>query len=270
MPNPKAFISYSWDTPSHRAWVRQLAVRLQENGIIVLLDEWDIHPGADVTNYMETSVRESAFVLLVCTPAFAQRANGSKGGVGYEKAIVTGEIFSGSALPGKYVPVLRSGGPTESLPSYLKSRIFVDFRKDADFDGSFEILLRHLLDIPRYVRPPLGPEPRLSTLENTGPCSTSFVICSRCGRRPGVRDLCVGEHYEHDFRRFAGEPETVFCHRCGVGVGEKSFCVGTFYEHMFKQFEVPKEDIYCSRCGRHPGSRGLCTGKFYEHDFQIV
>jgi hypothetical protein len=42
-------------------------------------------PGADLSQFMESRIRESRFVLLVCTPVFASKANSGVGGVGYEK-----------------------------------------------------------------------------------------------------------------------------------------------------------------------------------------
>jgi hypothetical protein len=110
---------------------------------------------------METCIRESDFVLLVCTPIFAQKANAGSGGVGYEKGVVTGEIFADAASPKKFVPVLRKGDPKDSLPSYLKSRMYIDFRDDDTFDSSLKTLLRHLHQSPKYVRPPLGTMPDL-------------------------------------------------------------------------------------------------------------
>jgi len=38
-PPPTVFISYSWDSPGHRDWVRSLADRLMDNGIKVMLDQ---------------------------------------------------------------------------------------------------------------------------------------------------------------------------------------------------------------------------------------
>jgi hypothetical protein len=93
MATAKCFISYSWDPDPHKDWVRGLAEQLEKNGVETLLDQWDVRLGADLPLYMETSVREADFALLVCTPAFAQKANAGRGGVGYEKSIVTGEIF---------------------------------------------------------------------------------------------------------------------------------------------------------------------------------
>ena len=163
MAAPKCFISYSWDNDGHRAWVRRLADELQRNGVKTCLDQWDTHLGMDVTNYMETCIRESDFVLLVCTPILAQKANAGIGGVGYEKGVVTGEIFADAASPKKFVPVLRKGDLRDSLPSYLQSRMYIDFRDDTMFDSSIKDLLRHLHQSPEYTRPPLGPMPDLHT-----------------------------------------------------------------------------------------------------------
>jgi hypothetical protein len=84
---------------------------------------------------MAKSVKESELVLLVCTPNFAQKADAGGGGVGYETAIVTGEIYTDEARENKFVPLLREGSAKESLPSYLKSRLFVDFRENASFEN---------------------------------------------------------------------------------------------------------------------------------------
>jgi hypothetical protein len=82
----------------------------------------------DLIRYMETCIRESDFVLLICTPIFAQKANAGVGGVGYEKSMVTGEIFEEAASTEKFVPILRKGSNEESLPSYLKTKVYIDFR----------------------------------------------------------------------------------------------------------------------------------------------
>jgi formylglycine-generating enzyme required for sulfatase activity len=132
---------------------------MRENGIDAILDQFHCKPGTDLAKFMETSVRKSKFVLLVCTPNFAQKADAGAGGVGYEKAIVTGEIFTGKAEETKFVPLLRDGDAKESLPSYLGSRLFTDFRDDSLFETKLEELLRHFHDEPLYTPPPIGPKP---------------------------------------------------------------------------------------------------------------
>ncbi|MCD4840394.1 MAG: toll/interleukin-1 receptor domain-containing protein [Methanosarcinales archaeon] len=155
MNHPKSFISYSWEDDQHKDWVRHLPNELQKNGVYTYLDQWDAHPGMDLTRYMETCICDSEFVLLICTPIFAQKANHGHGGVGYEKSIVTGEIFEEIASEKKFVPLLRKGDPKLSIPSYLKSRIFIDFRNDENFAENIEILLRHIHKLPNHARPPI-------------------------------------------------------------------------------------------------------------------
>jgi hypothetical protein len=161
MSNTKCFISYSWDSSSHKDWVRFLAERLHNKGVYTFLDQWDLSPGSQLTKYMETSIRESAFVLLVCTRNFALKADEGKGGVGYEKNIVTGEMFNNTNSDSKFVAILREGEPKASLPSYLKSKVYLDFRNDIDFEANLEELLRHIYGEPKYVRPSLGTKPKL-------------------------------------------------------------------------------------------------------------
>jgi TIR domain len=161
---PQCFISYSWDSPDHKDWVRSLADRLQKNGVSTSFDQWDVQVGMDVPNYVETRIRESDFVLLVCTPAFAKKADSNKGGVGYEKNVITGEVFAGIP-PEKFLPLLRSGNLRNSLPSYLKAKAYIDFRDDSKFNQSLEELLRRVFSSPKYIRPELGKPPLLAPVQ---------------------------------------------------------------------------------------------------------
>ena len=163
--NPLLFISYSWDSSEHREWVIQLAAKLIRSGINVLIDVWDLPDyGDDLHKFMESGIREADYVLLICTPAYARRANERQGGVGVESTIITGEFYDPQKAT-KFVPVVRSssGDFLGSLPSYLKSRYAIDFSSDGQFGRSLEDLLRRLLKQPRYRRPDLGPLPRLPT-----------------------------------------------------------------------------------------------------------
>jgi hypothetical protein len=124
MADPRCFLSYAWESQEHSKWVLDLARALQERGVYVHLDRWDVQPGMDLPKYMEECVRDSNFVLLICTPTFAEKANKGLGGVGYEKSIVTGEIFTKRSQDTKFIPILRSGSASYALPSYLQSKVF--------------------------------------------------------------------------------------------------------------------------------------------------
>jgi hypothetical protein len=165
-PSATCFISYSWEVEDHNKWILRLAEALQKNGVYVRLDQWDIGPGTVLTQYIEKSIRESKYVLLVCTPIFAERANTGTGGVGYEKTIVSAEIFDATSHNlhncTKFIPVLRNGRPDEAIPSYLKSRTYVDMRDDNSFESGLEELLRHIYSTPAVLRPPLGTKPQFA------------------------------------------------------------------------------------------------------------
>jgi TIR domain-containing protein len=92
-PRPlNVFLSYSHDNADHKAWVLRLATDLRQNGVDSHIDQWDCGPGADITQYMEKAIRKADRVLLITTPAYARKANAAKGGVGYERLVVTSQL----------------------------------------------------------------------------------------------------------------------------------------------------------------------------------
>lgn len=167
MTQATCFISYSWDSIEHRQWVLQLAVGLQNGGVHVHLDQWDVKLGMNLPQYMEQCIRESSYVLLICTPTFAQKADHVKGGVGYEKTIVTGQIFASTPRETKFVPILRAGTAAEAIPSYLKAKAYMDMRNESEFRQGLEDLLRHIHDAPAVLRPALGMKPNFLEQGNT-------------------------------------------------------------------------------------------------------
>ena len=158
---PKCFVSYTWESPVHEDWVLNLATQLRENGVDVVLDRWDLNYGNDLPHFMETSVRESDFVILVCTPKYARKANAGEGGAGYEKRIVTGEMFK-NANESKFIPLIRDGRDEDSLPTFLLARNYIDFRKDHEFDRKLNDLLHQLHGVPKHPKPKIGPSPFIS------------------------------------------------------------------------------------------------------------
>jgi hypothetical protein len=90
---------------------------------------WSLHPGTDKQHFMEQSVRAQDFVIIICTEAYAERANNRVGGVGIETNLITGEMAD-DLLSKKFIPVLRQGTFKDSLPSYIKTKMGVDLRGD--------------------------------------------------------------------------------------------------------------------------------------------
>lgn len=161
-----AFVSYSWDDDPHKDWVRDLASRLRADGVFVTLDQWHAAPGDQLPEFMERSIRDSRYVLIICTPGYCQRADGRKGGVGYEGDIITGELFI-HRNHRKFIPVLRNGDADNALPSWLKGKYFIDLRGTSYSEAHYQDLLATLFGA-RTKAPPVGPR-TVSTSGRTAP-----------------------------------------------------------------------------------------------------
>lgn len=159
---PKLFISYSWSDTEHEQWVLDLATELRESGVDVILDKWDLKEGHDAVAFMEQMVTNLKVkkVAIVCDEKYAAKADGRAGGVGTETQIISKEVYENQAQE-KFVAVVSkkdaSGKPC--LPTYYKSRIYIDLSEADRYTDNFERLLRWVFDKPLDVKPELGNKP---------------------------------------------------------------------------------------------------------------
>jgi hypothetical protein len=161
---PRVFISYSFDSDPHKDWVRSLAEDLTRQGVEVRLDQWHLHASQSLPEFMEREVATADCVIVVCTPAYAAKADGRTGGAGYEHQIISGAILAGTPRQ-KFIPLLRAGvierGPNCGIPISHSGTKFIDFRRDAMWAEAQDELLRVIFNKPRYVPPALGQVPAL-------------------------------------------------------------------------------------------------------------
>ena len=108
----KVFISYAWekDNDVFTNRVRDFALHLHEQGnqdgsLQVSFDLWNLVPGDALTPFMEKTIDETDYVLILCTPKYCRKSDGREGGVGYEGAIMTAELLN-SGNQRKFIPVL--------------------------------------------------------------------------------------------------------------------------------------------------------------------
>lgn len=165
--SPKVFISYSWDDDNHRKWVRDFATRLRGDGIDAILDRWQVVPGDQLPAFMERAVRESDFVLCVCTPRYKEKSDMRSDGVGYEGDIITGEVFA-NHNPRKFIPVLRRGKWEHAAPSWLLGKYYIDLCGDPYGEENYADLLRTFFD-ERESAPPIGNGWRASAADRESP-----------------------------------------------------------------------------------------------------
>jgi hypothetical protein len=150
----KVFISYSWDNDDHKNWVRELATRLRMDGIDATLDQWHLVPGDQLPEFMERSVRESDYVLIICTHKYKERSDNRKGGVGYEGDIITAEFMT-TRNHRKFIPILRQQPWADSAPNWLLGKYYIDLSSSPYQQKYYEDLLTTLLRT-RENAPPVG------------------------------------------------------------------------------------------------------------------
>ena len=138
--------------------MRRLAEKLRSQGVTVILDQWHLNVGGDRTHFIESNITASDFVVIVCTPIYATKANKRDGGVGYEAMIITSQLAQ-RILQDKFIPVLRSGNWDDSaVPIWLQSKIGVDLRGDPYDQKQYDILIQGLHKA-HDLAPPIGPKP---------------------------------------------------------------------------------------------------------------
>jgi hypothetical protein len=148
------FISYSWDDEDHKQWVAGFAERLRDDGIDAIVDETHLTLGGRTPEFMEPAVRDSRFVLVICTDNYKRKFDDRAGGVGYEGHIITSEIISKAGVA-KFIPVLRRDAWGTALPTALGGVFGVDLSADAT--AQYRKLVAHLHGAIA-VRP-VGPKP---------------------------------------------------------------------------------------------------------------
>ena len=157
MDIPKVFISYSHDSLGHKQWVLNLATRLRNNGIDAILDQWELEAGDDLPTFMEKHLSTSNYIIMICTERYVKKANKGDGGVGYEKMIITSNLLK-NINENKIIPIIKQKG-THNVPTFLKTKLFVDLSLDDEYEFNFDNLLRTIHKSPLLIKPKIGDNP---------------------------------------------------------------------------------------------------------------
>lgn len=157
MSVPKVFVSYSHDTQEHKQWVLELATRLRNSGIDAVIDQWELGPGDDLPHFMESNLASADRVIMICTDRYVEKANSGSGGVGYEKMIITSDLLSRIDSK-KVIPIVKQDASNE-VPTFLKSKVYLNFSKKEDYELSFDNLVRDIHGAPLFEKPEIGNNP---------------------------------------------------------------------------------------------------------------
>ena len=99
-------------------------------------------------------------VAMICDRLYAEKADGRSGGVGTETQIISAEIYAAQDQT-KFVAILpeRDEDGKPLLPTYYRSRIYIDLSNSELYATNFEQLLRWVFDKPLHVKPEIGRMP---------------------------------------------------------------------------------------------------------------
>ncbi len=175
---PKVFISYSWSSQEHKDRVRNWADQLLNDGIEVVLDEYDLQEGDDKFVFMEKMVNDDSVtqVLVFSDKSYSEKANSREAGVGTESQIISKKIYE-KTQQSKFLPIVcefdEKGEPY--LPTFLRSRIYIDFSSDELVNKNWEGLIRNLYGQPTHRKPDRGDPPLYITDDSSlQPTSAEF------------------------------------------------------------------------------------------------
>ncbi len=159
--HPKVFISYSWSSKEYEERVMNLAVKLREDGIDVIIDKWDMQPGNDTINFMEKSVKDPSvnFVLMLLDKKYAEKADKRSGGVGIETQVISREVYN-DVEQSKFIPIIFDREDNKvCLPIYLENRFYYDLTKN-NFEEEYVKLVKQIYGRQIYYKPELGNKPK--------------------------------------------------------------------------------------------------------------
>ena len=203
---PVVFISYSHDSEEHKNWVLQLATRLRSNGVDVILDRWNIKLGSDLASFMEKGLSKSSRIVSICSSTYVKKANEGKGGVGYEKQIMTAE-FINDQNSNWVIPLIKNNPNERKIPTFLGGRMYISFEEPNLYETKYEKLLRDLLDEPVLPIPPIGKNPFQTVKEFA---QQKFISASEKYVSPASNGTVTFDYSNNNGRYFIGQGELMF------------------------------------------------------------
>ncbi len=161
--HPRVLISYAHedDGGAQADRVFELSERLRGDGVDAAIDQYEPNPPEGWPRWMDSHIRESDFVLMVCTETYYRRVIGQEApgvglGVEWEGNLIYNSLYGSGVTDARFVPILFGAGGARFIPD--PARGFTRYVLPADY----ERLYRHLTGQPAVRKGPLGPIKPLS------------------------------------------------------------------------------------------------------------
>ena len=175
---PVVFITYSHDDEHHLELVRVFATFLRANiGLDVRLDQWADAERLDWSLWAIKQLGEADFVLVIASPAYKRRAEGSEApdvgrGAQFEAAMIRDNITRD--LPEatrRFLPVVLPGRHVDEIPAFLNAHSTTRYEiEEFTLDGVAKLLVA-ITGVARFSLPDIGDYQRVREIvaRNGGP-----------------------------------------------------------------------------------------------------
>ncbi|MCF6281726.1 MAG: TIR domain-containing protein [Candidatus Polarisedimenticolaceae bacterium] len=157
MSKPTIFISYSHDSETHRQRVLAFSNELVKSGIDCTLDRYVETPEEGWPQWMDRSIDDADYVLMICTEIYYKRVKGTeevgKGlGVKWEGSLINNKLYRDGTINKKFIPLLFDSQHKPFIPDILQSTTFYT----VNAKEGFEDLCRRLTNQPKVIKPEIG------------------------------------------------------------------------------------------------------------------
>jgi tetratricopeptide (TPR) repeat protein len=145
MTPPKVFISYSHDSPSHEATVLALANRLRGEGVDAVLDQYESFPPRGWIHWMKDQIRDTQFILVVCTENYRRRWDGDEKasvglGASYEGQTIQQLLYNERGENRRFIPVLLNDKDGQYLPLELQRYTHFSLYTESGYEKLYRLL----------------------------------------------------------------------------------------------------------------------------------
>lgn len=170
----KVFVSYSWDSKEHQLWVLDLVRKLRQEGYDANFDKGITATSTvNLNQMMVEHMRDDDYIVLVLTEQYTAKAEGFKGGVGFETILslpIIQQNLDKLIILIRQPSVIRKG-----IPFHLQGINYIDFSDPIDFEEKFEELIYRLQKIPMFDLGPIGKKKiRQSKMQENN--ATEFIV----------------------------------------------------------------------------------------------
>src|SRR5665648_219393 len=133
--NPKVFISYAHDTEEFADRILKFSNKLRAEGIDASIDQYEESPSEGWPRWMEKEIKESDYILVVCTRAYLDKATGNyRGrGVSWEVNIVYQHIYDAYTHNTRFIPVIFDDSSIDNVVIPLKGSTFYFVDKPSEY-----------------------------------------------------------------------------------------------------------------------------------------